>query len=397
MDLRSSRDSTSIFVVILTTLMYFLSMNISISIVVRYARELGIDISNASIIWSITFLVSALFRPISGHYGDRISSFLMMSIGSVFLTSANVVYMFSRDFTSLFFGRLLNGLASAMFVAPSIAAASLIVSEELVGKSLSYRSAAVSLGALVGPILGGYLVDYVSYAMAFALAAFLSLLNAIVCIVFHLKTHGRSRFPLEKEKGSWRDAINPTVLLFTVTSFVSGLAFFTFRSLLQSQYKDLGYPSSLYGLLIACFSAITMILRIISPRVLDNGIRRLFVISAICYFVVGLGSIVLSWAYTYPEAYIPVAFYGVGFGFLVPAVQSIISMSTTKNVRNRAMTIYAMGSDLGGFVGGIILGYVAQIYGYELAYMLIGLLLMIDPVLVLLYLRRMKTADISPH
>ena len=90
---------TRVLIVVLTTLLYFLSMNISISIVVRYSRELGINISNTSIIWAVTFLVSAIFRPISGHYGDRVSSFLMMSIGSVFLMLANVVYMFSRDFT----------------------------------------------------------------------------------------------------------------------------------------------------------------------------------------------------------------------------------------------------------------------------------------------------------
>ncbi|HDJ50679.1 MAG TPA: MFS transporter [Thermoprotei archaeon] len=379
---------TRILIVVLTTLLYFLSMNISISIVVRYSRELGINISNTSIIWAVTFLVSAIFRPISGHYGDRVSSFLMMSIGSAFLMLANVVYMFSRDFTSLLLGRFLNGIASAMFVAPSIAAATLIVSEDLVGRSLSYRSATVSLGALVGPVIGGYLVDYVSYSVAFALSAALSALNAIVCALLYTRSDITAQLQRSSDRGSWKDAMNLIVILFTATSLIGGLSFFTFRSLLQSHYRDLGYPSSLYGILMACFAAITMILRLTSHRIIGSNLRRLFLISATCYFIVGLGSIVLSRTYMYPWAFIPVAFYGLGFGLLVPAVQSIISMSTMKNVRNRAMTVYAMGYDIGGFVGGIVLGHVAQTFGYSFSYAIIGLLLMINPILVLMSINR---------
>lgn len=363
---RHNRDR-GLTLVILTTFLYFFTLGVSTSIIARYSRELGMNIGQVGIVWSITFLAAVFFRPIAGHYGDKISSFSMMALGSVLLGISNIVFTITQTSFGLSVGRFLTGIGNAFFITTSIAAASLVVPIDRSGVALSYRAAAVSFGTFVAPPIAGYIVDIWGYVWAFRLAVVMAIVNTVLCLVHreNKETSSEDHF----ERHTWRSAFNTVVILATVLAIFGGGLFSGFRGLIQTHYRDLGYPSSYYGLIMAMFSGISTITRLFVPKLTKEDPNKSYLLAVAGYMLLFAGTGLLVILYQYPESFIVAAIYGVGFGFIVPTIQHLISYYTERAVRNRAMAIYAIGFDVGGFVGGLTFSYTAEFYGYVSAYL----------------------------
>jgi len=382
---RHSKD-LGLTLVIVTTFLYFFTLNLSTSIIARYSRELGMNIGQVGIIWSITFLAAVFFRPIAGYYGDKISSFSMMALGSILLGISNVVFTITQTSFGLSMGRFLTGVSNAFFITTSIAAASLVVPLDRSSVALSYRAAAVSFGTFVGPPIAGYIVDIGGYSWVFKLAIVMAIVNAALCLLY--RKNGEVSSEEHFEKLTWRKALNTIVILATVLGIFGGGVFSGFRGLVQTHYRDLGYPGSYYGLIMAMFSGVSTITRLFVPKLTGKDPNRSYLLAVAGYMLLFVGTGLLLVLYPYPESFIVAAIYGVGFGLTVPTIQHLISYYTERAVRNRAMAIYAIGFDVGGFVGGLAFSYVAEFYGYTNAYLVMTFFPLINIAIMSLYILR---------
>ena len=345
-----------------STIVYFLATSLIMSVLARYSRDLGIDVASTSFIWSLVYLVAFFMRPVAGYIADRTSSYLAMSLGSFFVTAASVTYLFSRGFTVLVMGRVLHGVGAGYFISPSIAAVATAAGEKA-GMALGVRSMLISLTSIAAPPIAGFIVDSMGYALVFILAAGLSAVTALL----NGAEAFRSRAEVRRRSGAgWREALNKLVVMVMAAAIFNGTLFLTLSGILQAHYRDLGYEAKTYGYFLMFFGISSIFSRFIAGKLSTS--RSPATIALVGHVITATSVLMLSNWYLVPLSYVVALVYGFGIGLTVPTQQLIVTHAVPEEVRNRAMSFYAMGFDLGGFIGPMIFGYIASIQGYVMSY-----------------------------
>ena len=124
-------------------------------------------------------------------------------ISALFIgTLSTAIYGLTRGFWPLFFGRLLWGLAwSGIWVGGNTIVLD-ISNDESRGRYMGFYQFSFFLGAASGAILGGSLTDSLGFHQAFTVSAALTLLGAIVALIFLPETRQLKKEPPQTEKNS---------------------------------------------------------------------------------------------------------------------------------------------------------------------------------------------------
>lgn len=96
------------------------------------------------------------------------------------LTAFSIPYL--SGFTSLLALRFIEGLGAAMISGTAVA---VLVSlyPERVGLVIGINTTAVYLGAALGPVLGGFLVDYAGWTSLFLLTGFVAAVSTVLALL----------------------------------------------------------------------------------------------------------------------------------------------------------------------------------------------------------------------
>ena len=349
---------------LVATGMYFLAMQLVMSVIARYSRDLGISLASTSFMWSLLYLVSFALRPLAGYVADKTSSYLAMAVGSSFMVASTLTYLLSSNLQELLVGRVLQGIAAAYFISPSIAAVATAAGERA-GVALGVRSMLISLTSIIAPPIAGYLVDTVGYAVVFTASASLATALTLLNVVEARRKYGL-RSKSELGGTGWRKALNKVVVIVTATALFSGVVFTSVSGVLQVHYKDIGYGATIYGYYMMFFGLSSTVSRYLAGKLSLR--KNPATIALVGYAVTALAIYMLKDMYLTPLNYVVALIYGFGIGLTIPTQQLIVTSSVPEGVRNMAVSIYAMGFDLGGFVGPMIYGYVASVHGYSTSY-----------------------------
>ncbi len=344
---------------LLSVTLYFISIWLVASVLARYSRDLGIDLTGISVIWSSVSLITLIMRPVTGHLADRWSSNAVMLVGSLLSLISSLIYLVAGDFPSLLAGRVIQGLGNSFFIAPS--AVAVASSSSSVGLALGLRSMLISFGGVVAPPIAGLLADSIGYWAVFSLAAISSLVIAAM-------NARLSREAARSGSGAgWRDAFSDTVLVAMGLAALGGASLMVVLELVQVHYRDLGYGASVFGYFSMFFGASGLLSRYLSGRLAES--RPVAVIST-GYGTMLLSLIALSRWYEPPGGFGAAALLGLGLGLTIPAQQYVTIRWVPDGARNRAMALYAMGADVGRFSGPLVMGVAAGLLGYGGAYLL---------------------------
>lgn len=135
------------------------------------AQSLGTDLLGVS--WALLSYqlsnigLSVIFGRISDLWGRE----KMFALGFLVFAASSLLCGFSQTLLQLILARFIQGVGGAMLQSSSRALAAESVSEDLAGRAQGYMTTAHHVGFIIGPSVGGLMIDYFSWRWSFFLLA----------------------------------------------------------------------------------------------------------------------------------------------------------------------------------------------------------------------------------
>lgn len=171
-----------------TQICSMIGFNITIPFVAYFFQDLGVTNGaelNNLVGLSSTFpsLTMAIFSPIWGAVSDRYGRKMMLQRAMLFAAITLFAMGFSRSVAFFLVLRLVQGIFTGTITA-SMAFVSANTPENRMSYALGFMTSSNFLGYAIGPILGGFLVDYIGYKGCFLSGSLVMLIGlAVVTLV----------------------------------------------------------------------------------------------------------------------------------------------------------------------------------------------------------------------
>jgi MFS family permease len=113
-----------------------------------------------------TLLLGALIL-VAGGLGDRVGRRRIFVIGIGIFAAASLVCAIAPNVEILIAGRAVQGVGGALLVPQSLAIIAATFPREVRGRAIGFWAAASAITTSLGPPLGGFLIDTMSWRVAF--------------------------------------------------------------------------------------------------------------------------------------------------------------------------------------------------------------------------------------
>lgn len=170
---------------------------------------------------------------VGGTLGDRYGRRRLFTIGTALFALASIWCGLSPTITQLVLARAIQGIGGALLVPGSLALISASFESERRGQAIGTWSGFTSVTSVLGPVLGGWLVQYASWRWVF----FINVPLATVVLVISLWRVQESRDEQIQGKLDWPGALLVTLAL---AGLVAGL--------IESSTVGLGQPLVVFAL-----------------------------------------------------------------------------------------------------------------------------------------------------
>lgn len=161
------------------------SFGIIIPILPAYLKSIHQGGTAAGLMIAIFAGAQLIFSPIAGKWTDQYGRRKMIIFGLIGLTLSMFVFYGFNSIWWLYASRVIGGIGAALLIPAIFAYVADITTLDQRAKGNSFVSAAMSLGIVIGPGIGGFLADY-GLKMPFLISALVSLI-AVIFSVFVLE------------------------------------------------------------------------------------------------------------------------------------------------------------------------------------------------------------------
>lgn len=134
-----------------------------------YVQMFGADAKVLGLLVAVFSFMQFLFAPIWGRLSDKIGRKPLITIGLFGFAIAEFLFAFATGLWMLFLSRILAGTFGSALMPTAMAYVSDVTTEEKRGQGMGMLGAAMGLGIVVGPGIGGWLAEFdLSYPFLFA-------------------------------------------------------------------------------------------------------------------------------------------------------------------------------------------------------------------------------------
>jgi MFS family permease len=356
---------------ILTLASFFVAVGFGIVLpaIPVFARTFGVNNTAIGLIVSTFAITRFTSGLISGKLVDRFGERVVFSSGVGMVAIFVLLAGLSQSYGQLLFFRAAGGLGSSMF---TVAAGSVImraVDDNNRARAFSIYNGAFLVGGISGPAIGGLLSLISLRAPFFAYSITLTISGLIA--LFFLKGINLNRGE-DGEELAQRTSIAQALSLkpyriALVISFIGNWVLFGVRSsilpifvieTLRSTPAVVGYGFTLSALMQGL-----LLLR--AGKISDTRGRKYAAVSG--SFIALLGLIVLIFTNTIWMYFLSMALIGLGGAFLAITPSSIVG-DVIKGKSGQVIGLFQMAGDAGMMVGPIVLGWFADTFSYQAAF-----------------------------
>jgi len=351
-----------------------------------YVEQLGVSGHQSLSIWSGlvfsgTFLVSALVSPLWGSLADRKGRKLMLLRASLGMAIVIALQAMVTNVYQLFALRALMGLTSG-YIPNAMALVASQVPRDKSGWALGTLSTGQISGVIAGPLLGGLMADHLGLRVVFFVTAGLMFVSFLITL-FLIKER---RIEVKKAdrlsgKAVFQSLPYPALI---VTLFISTLmiqlANSSISPILTLFIKELSGDSGNIAFISGMIAAVPGVAALISaPRLGRLGDR--IGTARILLAALGLTTLlfaIMAWVETPLQLGILRFLLGFADGALMPAVQTLLLKYSSDQVTGRIFGYNQSFMYLGNVVGPLIGSGVSALMGFRWVFAVTAVLVLLN-------------------
>jgi MFS transporter, DHA1 family, multidrug resistance protein len=172
----------ALFILMFNMFITFNAFGLIVPVMPTYLKTFGVAGQVLGFLMAIFALAMFLFSPIAGNLSDRYGRKNLIIFGLIVNGLSQIMMGLSSEIWMLYVSRFITGVGSAFIVPPVMAYAADLTTKEERGKAMGLLGAAISLGFMIGPGIGG-LLSNVSLHFPFYFAGSAAILAGILSFV----------------------------------------------------------------------------------------------------------------------------------------------------------------------------------------------------------------------
>lgn len=327
-----------------------------------YVVGLGGTAATVGLVAAITALAPLLLGVTAGTLVDRFKASRVMALGMLASCAGTAMLWQTPGLTAVMAAMILISLAQMSVALACQASIARLADPSKRAQQYGYFSFWVSLGMLIGPVAGGFLLDHLGFAAAF-LSTFGWSVFGLLAIISRRAVNGAAQqqdIAAINKPGTGPDMKamlrDPGMEVVLAVSFVILFAFSLRTSFLPIYLTQAGLSASVMGLLLSSQSLAAMAIRpFLGWANTTFGAGRLLQM-ALLFGIAGLAAIPLLTAFT--PLLLACLCLGVANGVSQPTTMTLIAtMSGGKGVAfGLRMSVQRLGQLLGPLSYGALIG-----------------------------------------
>ncbi|WP_102349184.1 MFS transporter [Bacillus sp. Marseille-P3661] len=348
----------SFILLVLGNLFLFMSFQMLIPTIPPYIKSIGASGLEIGLVTTLFSIGAVISRPLIGYLLEYKSRKPLVLIGAITLFGITILYAISQIIFLLLALRLLHGLAWGWSTTVNGTAAVDIVPNKRLGEGMGYFGLSVTIGMIIAPSLGIFLFKVTSFHNLIYISSILGFIAVILLSIVHYQTPDAIKNVRKDElkfsylgsmieKTSWYPALITMISTFAYGTIVTFIVIFGEERGIDKIY-----------LFYLCNAIVATLCRPFAGRWFDRKGPKVLVI--FCTIATFVGMWVLSFAHSNLMIGAAGVLFGVGFGTLLPTLQSWTLSLTPANRRGVANGMYFSCIDFGIGLSGLIFGILAE-------------------------------------
>jgi predicted MFS family arabinose efflux permease len=328
-----------------------------------FIKRMGGSEGQVGLSMGVFMMSSVVLRPFVGGLLDRLGSRPFIVFGLLLFAVAMYMYNWIGGIVVLMGLRILHGMSWAVSTTSISTAITDMIPSTRRGEGLGWSGMATTLAMAIGPMLGIWVTQNLSYHTLFLFAVCLSV--AALLLTFGVKMSFRPQLGTNPQSGARRriEIFEKSVLPVTASVFFLFIAYGGITTFVPLFADSIKVNSGTFFLVYAATLVLT---RPIAGKLSDRYGETFVILPALVITILALIS--LSFSTGLFGVLVSAILYGIGFGSTQPALQAATIRLVTPDRTGVANASFSTATDLGIGLGAVMLGWVSQYTSYQVLF-----------------------------
>lgn len=341
----------------------------------QFTASFGVSMVAAGAVVSVFAAARLIGAPGAGILVDKVGSRPVYITGLLIVAVATFLVAFAQAYWHVFALRFIAGFGSTMFTLSAQALIVRVAPPMIRGRASAVYASAFLLGNIIGPVIGALLAS-LGFRIPFAVYGIGVGAAAILVWILTSTPRGRVVLPPKLPPMRLSEAISlPTYQSLLTSGFANGWANFGARVSVLPLFAASVFAngSAAVGLALTAFALGTAVTLQFSGRLADAVGRKPLIIAGLAATTVFTGSLGLA-THVWSLLLLSVL-AGVGGGLMNPAQQATLAdLIGNERSGGKALSTFQMTMDAGQICAPIVVGMLAEVYGFGVAFASCGAL-----------------------
>ncbi|TKH12117.1 MFS transporter [Peribacillus simplex] len=358
------KEQKAVLIILLSNIFIaFLGIGLIIPVMPSFMNIMHLSGSTMGYLVAVFAVSQLVMSPFAGRWVDRYGRKKIIIIGLFLFGVSELIFGVGTNVSVFYLSRILGGI-SAAFIMPGVTAyvADITTLQER-PKAMGYISAAISLGFIIGPGIGGFVAEY-GIRLPFFLAgaiAFLACLSSIFILKEPMTKEQLAKVSANTKQtnfmADFKKSLNPLYFIAFIIVFVLAFGLSAYETVfsLFSDHK-FGFTPKDIAIIITISSIFGVVVQVFMfGKLVDIlGEKKLIQLCLIVGAIFAVASTMIS---SFLAVLVVTCFIFLAFDLLRPALTTFLSKAAGKEqgfVAGMNSTYTSLGNIAGPSMGGLL-------------------------------------------